>query len=113
MNAMANKAAGKGFENEANYNNMKFYFLSIDNIHVMRGSLQKMLEGTLFCFLIFAVCLISRLSVLASSVRNASVASYLSGLESSGWLRHIRAILEAGVFVADVSAKPQFGCSSN
>lgn len=45
MNAMANKAAGKGFENEANYNNMKFYFLSIENIHVMRGSLQKMLEG--------------------------------------------------------------------
>jgi len=42
---MANKAAGKGFENENNYANMKFYTFPIENIHVMRGSLQKMTEG--------------------------------------------------------------------
>ena len=42
---MANRAAGKGYENEDNYSNIKFQFLGIENIHVMRNSLQKMLEG--------------------------------------------------------------------
>ena len=42
---MANRAAGKGYENEDNYSNIKFQFIGIENIHVMRNSLQKMLEG--------------------------------------------------------------------
>ena len=42
---MANRAAGKGYENEDNYSNIKFQFVGIENIHVMRNSLQKMLEG--------------------------------------------------------------------
>lgn len=46
LNAMANRAAGKGYESEDNYANIKFHFLSIENIHVMRSSQQKMLEGT-------------------------------------------------------------------
>lgn len=41
---MANKAQGKGYENEANYVNIQFYFIGIENIHVMRSSLQKLLE---------------------------------------------------------------------
>ncbi|OBS77925.1 hypothetical protein A6R68_19686 [Neotoma lepida] len=41
---MANRAAGKGYENEDNYSNIKFQFIGIENIHVMRNSLQKMLE---------------------------------------------------------------------
>ncbi|MGH0140529.1 UNVERIFIED_CONTAM: hypothetical protein FKN15_076464 [Acipenser sinensis] len=45
LNAMANRAAGKGYENEDNYSNIKFQFIGIENIHVMRNSLQKMLEG--------------------------------------------------------------------
>lgn len=45
MNAYANKAAGKGFENERHYENMKFNFFGIENIHVMRGSLNRLLEG--------------------------------------------------------------------
>lgn len=44
---MANKAAGKGYENENFYDNIKFFFFGIENIHVMRGSLQKLLEGKL------------------------------------------------------------------
>lgn len=47
LNAMANRAAGKGYENEDNYSNIKFQFIGIENIHVMRNSLQKMLEGTM------------------------------------------------------------------
>lgn len=45
INAMANRAAGKGYENEAFYENTKFYFLGIENIHIMRASLQKLVEG--------------------------------------------------------------------
>lgn len=45
LNAMANRAAGKGYENEDNYCNIKFQFIGIENIHVMRNSLQKLIEG--------------------------------------------------------------------
>ena len=45
INAMANRAAGKGYENENFYANIKFQFLGIENIHVMRSSLQKLIEG--------------------------------------------------------------------
>ena len=47
---MANKAAGKGYENESFYTNIKFQFLGIENIHVMRNSLQKLIEGLHFIF---------------------------------------------------------------
>jgi len=42
---MVNRAAGKGYENESFYSNIKFQFFGIENIHVMRSSLQKLLEG--------------------------------------------------------------------
>jgi myotubularin-related protein 6/7/8 len=45
INAMANKATGKGFENENYYANIQFYFFGIENIHVMRNSLQKLIES--------------------------------------------------------------------
>jgi myotubularin-related protein 6/7/8 len=31
------------------------------------------------------------------------MANFLEGLEGSGWLKHIKAVLDAGVFVAKVS----------
>ncbi|XP_032474463.1 myotubularin-related protein 7 isoform X1 [Phocoena sinus] len=80
LNAMANRAAGKGYENEDNYSNIKFQFIGIENIHVMRNSLQKMLE----------VC----------ELKSPSMSDFLSGLENSGWLRHIKAIMDAGIFIA-------------
>lgn len=33
LNAMANRAAGKGYENEDNYSNIKFQFIGIENIN--------------------------------------------------------------------------------
>jgi len=50
INAMANRAAGKGYENENFYENIKFQFIGIENIHTMRSSLQKLLEGTIKIF---------------------------------------------------------------
>ena len=45
INAMANKAQGKGYENESFYQDIKFQFFGIENIHVMRNSLQKLIDG--------------------------------------------------------------------
>jgi myotubularin-related protein 6/7/8 len=47
MNAMVNKVQGKGFEDKRNYNNMDFHSFDIENIHVMRSSLQKLIESKL------------------------------------------------------------------
>ena len=55
INAMANKAAGKGYENTDFYENVKFQFVGIENIHVMRQSLQKMTECKYCCDYILAV----------------------------------------------------------
>uniref|UniRef100_A0A8C5UKH2 Myotubularin related protein 6 n=1 Tax=Microcebus murinus TaxID=30608 RepID=A0A8C5UKH2_MICMU len=80
LNAMANRAAGKGYENEDNYSNIRFQFVGIENIHVMRSSLQKLLE--------------------VSGTKGLSVNDFYSGLESSGWLRHIKAVMDAAIFLA-------------
>lgn len=45
LNAMANRAAGKGYENTGFYNNVVYQFIGIQNIHIMRESLQKLVEG--------------------------------------------------------------------
>lgn len=45
LNALANRIAGKGYENEDYYANTRFRFMGIENIHVMRSSLQKLVEG--------------------------------------------------------------------
>ncbi|EZA54228.1 hypothetical protein DMN91_000584 [Ooceraea biroi] len=78
INAFANRAAGKGYENENFYDNIKFHFFGIENIHVMRTSLNKLLDLQ----------------------RSTSMSAFLSGLESSGWLKHIRSILETAWFIA-------------
>lgn len=50
LNAMANRAAGKGYENEDHYANIKLQFIGIENIHVMRNSQQKIIDGNEFLF---------------------------------------------------------------
>lgn len=84
LNALANRAAGKGYENEDNYSNIRFQFVGIENIHVMRGSLQKLLE--------------------VIGTRSLTMSDYLAGLESSGWLRHIKAVVDAALFLAQAVA---------
>ena len=77
---MANRAAGKGYENENFYENIKFQFCGIENIHVMRSSLSKLLE--------------------ACELKTPSMGAFVNGLHSSGWLRHIHSILETSLTVA-------------
>uniref|UniRef100_F1KX88 phosphatidylinositol-3,5-bisphosphate 3-phosphatase n=1 Tax=Ascaris suum TaxID=6253 RepID=F1KX88_ASCSU len=84
VNAMVNKMQGKGFEDVRNYANMRFHFFDIENIHVMRTSLQKLLDAC---------------------QRARTTSEYLKQLEACGWLRHTRALLECGAFLADSVSK--------
>ncbi|XP_047220662.1 myotubularin-related protein 7b isoform X1 [Girardinichthys multiradiatus] len=84
LNAMANKAAGKGYENEDHYNNIKLHFIGIENIHVMRSSQQKIID--------------------VGEMRAPTMTDFLWGLENSGWLKHIKAVLDAGLFIAKAVA---------
>lgn len=81
INAVANRAQGKGYENMDFYDNIKYHFLGIDNIHVMRNSLFKLLE--------------------VSSDTKASMSSFLEGLNSSGWLKHIHNVIQVSRFIAN------------
>ncbi|CAL8081785.1 unnamed protein product [Orchesella dallaii] len=80
INAMANRAAGKGYESEANYENTRFMFAGIDNIHVMRQSLGRLLD--------------------ACDLKTPMMGAFINGLEGSGWLRHIKSIIDAAVSIA-------------
>ncbi|KAM3865052.1 myotubularin-related protein 7b [Diretmus argenteus] len=84
LNAMANRAAGKGYESEDHYTNIKLQFIGIENIHVMRSSQQKIID--------------------VGELRSPSMTDFLWGLENSGWLKHIKAVLDAGVFIAKAVA---------
>ncbi|KAK1340778.1 hypothetical protein QTO34_017172 [Cnephaeus nilssonii] len=103
LNAIANRAAGKGYENEDNYSNIRFQFVGIENIHVMRSSLQKLLEvlDNLYSVHLSLDYLHFRyLSSHVNGTKGLSVNDFYSGLESSGWLRHIKAVMDAAIFLA-------------
>ncbi|XP_039530886.1 myotubularin-related protein 7-like isoform X2 [Pimephales promelas] len=85
LNAMANRAAGKGYENEDHYTNIKLQFIGIENIHVMRNSQQKLID--------------------VGDLVAPTMSDFLWGLENSGWLKHIKAVLDAGVFIAKAVAE--------
>lgn len=51
VNALANKAGGKGYENTDNYSQCRLVFHGIENIHAMRDSLTALLRGAT-CFAI-------------------------------------------------------------
>ncbi|TRY88057.1 hypothetical protein DNTS_000039 [Danionella cerebrum] len=85
LNAMANRAAGKGYENEDHYTNIKLQFIGIENIHVMRNSQQKLID--------------------VGELPSPSMSDFLWGLENSSWLKHIKAVLDAGVFIAKAVAE--------
>jgi len=81
INAMANRAGGKGYESEAFYPNTKFVFKGIENIHIMRESLSKLVE--------------------TCELRSDTMELFLQGIEQSQWLKHGKAVLEASIFIAE------------
>ncbi|KNE70718.1 hypothetical protein AMAG_15472 [Allomyces macrogynus ATCC 38327] len=81
-NAMANTAKGAGTEIMEYYRNCRKEFMGIDNIHVMRDSLSKMVE------------VITQAEIEAIPINPAL-------LERSGWLRHIKMLLDGTQVVVD------------
>lgn len=81
INSYAMQMVGKGSENMEYYKCASKMFLSIDNIHVMRDSLSKVIEA----------------------VRDADVSPLPPNrdlLAKSGWLKHIRGILAGSEIIA-------------
>ncbi|XP_036380104.1 myotubularin-like isoform X2 [Megalops cyprinoides] len=79
VNAVANKATGGGYEGE-DYQNAELVFLDIHNIHVMRESLKKLKD------------------IVYPHVEEAH---WLSSLESTHWLEHVKLVLAGAIQVAD------------
>uniref|UniRef100_A0A8C6YEJ0 Myotubularin n=1 Tax=Naja naja TaxID=35670 RepID=A0A8C6YEJ0_NAJNA len=80
VNAVANKATGGGYENEDAYPDAELLFLDIHNIHVMRESLKKLKD------------------IVYPHVEESH---WLSSLESTHWLEHIKLVLTGAIQVAD------------
>eukprot|EP00092_Neocalanus_flemingeri_P006263 GFUD01006737.1.p1 GENE.GFUD01006737.1~~GFUD01006737.1.p1 ORF type:complete len:639 (-),score=187.44 GFUD01006737.1:255-2171(-) len=80
VNAVANMAKGGGYESEDSYQNAEFVFLDIHNIHVMRESLRKVKD---MCFPVI------------------DDQRWLSNLEATHWLDHVKQILAGAVKIAD------------
>ena len=106
VNADAQRTLGGGYESQENYKNIDFTFLDIDNIHVMRESYRKVsniwkniqphLER-------------SQNWILFKSLQLRQICfpdidddhHWLSSLESTGWLKHIKMVLAGAVKIAD------------
>ncbi|XP_040600646.1 myotubularin isoform X2 [Mesocricetus auratus] len=80
VNAVANKATGGGYESDDAYHNTELSFLDIHNIHVMRESLKKVKD------IVYP---------------NIEESHWLSSLESTHWLEHIKLVLTGAIQVAD------------
>lgn len=74
-NAIAQTAMGAGTESSDAYKNARIVFLGIENIHVVRDSMNKLVDV-----------------VLNSDINTVSP----QALEKTGWLKHLKSIL-AGV----------------
>jgi len=79
-NAVGNRAKGAGWEVMANYPGCVIEFLNIANIHAMRNSLNKIKESSV------------------SSLTKED--SWFSTIESSGWMNHIKLVLQGAIRVA-------------
>ncbi|KAH9930636.1 protein-tyrosine phosphatase-like protein [Fomitopsis serialis] len=94
-NAMANTAKGAGTENMDNYKEARKAYLGIDHIHVMRDSLNKVVEALREAEVVPAV-----------GQSDASPGEELGvpvldrqALRRSGWLKHISAIMEGSLLI--------------
>lgn len=79
-NAVANKARGGGYENEEFYQNAEVMYLDIQNIHQVRESWRKL--KTLCC-------------------EDRDEQKWHSKLEATGWLDHIKLILNGALKITD------------
>lgn len=86
--AIANRAAGAGYETQTNYPNTRLEFYNIGNIHVMRDSLKSI------CGL-----------VLSPVAAGSGDMNFSKAVEDTAWLSHVRHILKASYDSADYIRK--------
>lgn len=80
-NAVANQAKGGGYEQIDNYTNCRIEFVNIENIHVMRDSLQRVLQ-------------LCRQNMVEASE------DWYSQLVATSWLKHVRCVMMGVVATA-------------
>ncbi len=100
VNAIANRGAGGGYENDDNYEKLEIQFANIQNIHVMRESLRKVFEMGLPSSHNASVHQHNSVNTPNTQNNNNNNNSslnddknYLVNLENSKWLEHIRLVL--------------------
>ena len=84
VNAKVNMAGGKGHESDKFYENMKFSFKGIENIHKMRKSLEHL-----------------TFNIVGGGSASLTMEVYMTELANSGWLKHIRAVLDSSTYIAE------------
>ncbi|KEY69435.1 hypothetical protein S7711_05749 [Stachybotrys chartarum IBT 7711] len=82
INAFLNQLGGMGFENMDRYKSAELVFLSIENIHVMRNSLNKVIDA-----------------LKDADLTNFHPNSHL--LQQSDWLKHIHDVLEGSATITE------------
>lgn len=107
VNAVANRGAGGGYENEDNYDKCEILFLNIQNIHVMRESLRKIHEmampnSTFNSQPSNHTGPNNNSNSAVSSINNSNNNPYddkhfFLNLENSKWLEHIRFVLNGAL----------------
>lgn len=90
--ATLNKAAGKGTEDVATYQHTELVFCNVGNIHAMRASYASLSELLMPG---------GHNTALQYGEINIASAGFYSRLEESGWLKHIKLLLQASVRVAE------------
>ena len=85
---LGNKMMGKGSEIARNYPNTKLLFMEIANIHAVRASADALQ----------ALC------------EDGSDQKWLSQLEATGWLYHVKSILSASCAIARKMCLQQLSC---
>lgn len=105
VNAVANRGAGGGYENEDNYEKCEILFLNIQNIHVMRESLRKIHEMAMPNSMTpnHPGANSNNLAgggIISSSNSNSNPyddKNFFLNLENSKWLEHIRFVLNGAL----------------
>ncbi|PCH37791.1 phosphotyrosine protein [Wolfiporia cocos MD-104 SS10] len=96
-NAVANTAKGAGTENMDHYKEAKKAYLGIDNIHVMRDSLARVVDTLREADLLAATN--SGMSDEQADEGTATPVLDRQALRRSGWLKHISAIMEGSLLI--------------
>jgi hypothetical protein len=63
----------------------------------MRGSLQKLLEGIIKSTIFY----LHKIS-LVCEMKNPTMNQYLNAFDNCSWLQHVKAVLDAAIFIARV-----------